>query len=423
MRTELFQLATTGRVKHLVISVDGNELITEWWTSKDGEDGKRQETREVIYGKNQGRSNETSDEEQALLEHERKVRKKKEEGYVESLDEAITGEDVVVDSVLTQSFAPSKPISKLPDSADPFDGTWLAERKHDGACLLLHNTGTEKVVYTRRMLPITDIVSVVPDVKNILDQVPPRSLVIGELVAFDANSIENPKVLRGVTTDKTTVEKSQERYDKLAGEGYYFKMFVFDVIFWHGHDVTGQGFLDRAVHTKHFNDRDIQVFTKDLANAARKADWEGYILRKADDTITYTTNGKPKRRGGYKFKFLETADCVVIGVKAGAGKHDTRAAKFHLAQYENGELVDCGWAGPGQLGEERMDEITADLVAVGFDPTQYYEEEFQLPEEEYFAVEIEYQSRQPRNDKGQLCFEFPIILRTREDKPLAECEV
>ena len=30
---------------------------------------------------------------------------------------------------------------------------------------------------------------------------------------------------------------------------------------------------------------------------------------------------------------------------------------------------------------------------------------------------------QERNDKGQLCFEFPIIIRTREDKPLNECEV
>jgi hypothetical protein len=38
-------------------------------------------------------------------------------------------------------------------------------------------------------------------------------------------------------------------------------------------------------------------------------------------------------------------------------------------------------------------------------------------------MKLEYQSRQDRNDKGQLCFEFPIIIRTREDKPLSECEV
>jgi len=49
--------------------------------------------------------------------------------------------------------------------------------------------------------------------------------------------------------------------------------------------------------------------------------------------------------------------------------------------------------------------------------------ESELKEKDWFAVELEYQSRQDRNDKGQLCFEFPIIIRTREDKPLSECEV
>ena len=42
MKTVLYQLAETGRLKHLVISVEGNMIVTEWWTSKDGEDGKKQ---------------------------------------------------------------------------------------------------------------------------------------------------------------------------------------------------------------------------------------------------------------------------------------------------------------------------------------------------------------------------------------------
>ena len=53
----------------------------------------------------------------------------------------------------------------------------------------------------------------------------------------------------------------------------------------------------------------------------------------------------------------------------------------------------------------------------------YNLEKQDLKEEDWFAVELEFQSRQARNKKGQLCFEFPIITRTREDNPLAECEV
>ena len=168
MKTVLYQLAETGRLKHLVISVEGNMIVTEWWTSKDGEDGKKQITRETILGKNTGRSNETSDAEQAILEYERKVRKKKEEGYVESLESALSGHAAVVNEILPSSFAPCKPINKLKPKHDPFDGSWIAERKYNGVCILLQNTGKELVAYSRRIKPITELVSVVPDiVKNL----------------------------------------------------------------------------------------------------------------------------------------------------------------------------------------------------------------------------------------------------------------
>ena len=69
-------------------------------------------------------------------------------------------------------------------------------------------------------------------------------------------------------------------------------------------------------------------------------------------------------------------------------------------------------------GKDRVDEVTNKSM-----PRIYKLEDTELNEKDWFAVELEYQSRQERNDKGQLCFEFPIIIRTREDKPLKECEV
>ena len=92
------------------------------------------------------------------------VRVLKEEGYVENREDAVIGEIAVVNSVLTQAFAPSKPISKLKEKDDPYDGNWLAERKHNGSCILLHNTGNEQIGYTRRIKPITEILSVVPQI-------------------------------------------------------------------------------------------------------------------------------------------------------------------------------------------------------------------------------------------------------------------
>ena len=424
MKTTLYQLHLTGRLKHMVIEVNGNQIITEWWTSKDDEDGKRQITKETVYGKNQGRSNETSDEEQAILEFERKVKKKKEEGYVENKEDAIIGEEIVVSSTLTQSFAPCKPISKIKEKDNPFDGTWLAERKYNGSCILLHNTGKKRIGYTRRIKPITEILSVVNEIKNALDKVPDESLVIGELVAFDENGQEDPKVLKAVTTETTTETKAKSKYDSLVSDGYVFKYNVFDVIFWYGEDVTDRTFLERLEITKFFGERKISTFSEEIESKAKQDSWEGFILRKAEDGITYTMNGKPKRKGSYKFKFIETTDCIVTRVCPGSGKHEVRFARFRLYQYENSPffdepvLVDCGWAGGGRLGEENMDNLTSELIQKG-----YKLEDTELNEDDWFAVELEYQSRQERNDKGQLCFEFPIIIRTREDKPLNECEV
>ena len=424
MKTTLYQLHLTGRLKHMVIEVKKNQIITEWWTSKEDEDGKKQITKETVYGKNKGRANETSDEEQAILEFERKVKKKKEEGYVENKEDAIIGEEIVVSSTLTQSFAPCKPISKIKEKDDAYDGTWLAERKYNGSCILLHNTGKKRIGYTRRIKPITEILSIVDEIKTNLGKLPDESLVIGELVAFDSNGQEDPKVLKAVTTETTTEAKAKSKYDSLLSEGYTFRYNVFDVIFWYGEDVTDRTFLERLEITKFFGEREIETFTREMSEKAKQSDWEGFILRQAEDSITFTMNGKPKRKGSYKFKFIETTDCIVARVCPGSGKHEVRFARFRLYQYENSPffeepvLVDCGWAGGGRLGEENMDKVTAELLEKG-----YKLEDTELNEKDWFAVELEYQSRQERNDKGQLCFEFPIIIRTREDKPLKECEV
>ena len=213
MKTTLYQLHLTGRLKHMIIEVKDNVIITEWWTSKEEEDGKKQITEETVNGKNKGRSNETTDNEQAVLEYERKIKKKKEEGYVENREDAILGEEIVVSSTLTQSFAPCKPISKLKKDDNPYDGNWLAERKFDGSCILLHNTGTEKIGYTRRIKPITEILSVVNEIRDALEKIPEESLIIGELIAFDRDGKEDPKVLKAVTTETTTEAKAKNKYN------------------------------------------------------------------------------------------------------------------------------------------------------------------------------------------------------------------
>jgi hypothetical protein len=51
MKTTLYQLHLTGRLKHMIIEVKNNIIITEWWTSKEDEDGKKQLLKKQFTGK------------------------------------------------------------------------------------------------------------------------------------------------------------------------------------------------------------------------------------------------------------------------------------------------------------------------------------------------------------------------------------
>ena len=416
----LYQLSSTGKIKVQILTATANVLHTEWYTvdPKTNKESKHQETSETVEGKNQGRSNGTTAEQQTILEWERKITKKKEEGYSETMPSEENTAEVNLAKVMPQEFAPSKPISEKP--AQPFDGSWLAERKYDGQCVLLHNTGSESITYSRRMIQNTAVATVIADVADKLAKVPSQSLFIGEVIATK-NGKNEPRLLKGLLSDKTTAAKAKERYDALLADGVTVEFKCYDVLFLNGEDCTAKPFTERlAVTEKLFGKRDIEVFTEKLAAKGKKLGWEGYILRQADSTIGFTLNGKPKRLGGNKYKYLTETDVIVTGIANGKGKHANRFARFYLSQYKDGQLINCGWAGQGQLTDKQLDELTSAFLSKGY----VIGKEQKLATADWFMLELEYQSRQEMNDEGEYCFEFGIPLRVREnhEKSFTECE-
>jgi ATP-dependent DNA ligase len=121
--------------------------------------------------------------------------------------------------------------------------------------------------------------------------------------------------------------------------------------------------------------------------------------------VTYTLNGKADRAGAYKFKFMKEDDFVVTEVALGeSGKHAVVYAKFHLAQYDKkGNLVDCGWAGPGTLTMEQLTQYTKEIKSG----------KLELP----FVVEVEF-----RDWTSSAKLEHPVIQRVRFDKSPNECK-
>lgn len=81
---ELFALDKKGNFKHWTVEVEGNTIIVKHGRYK----GKMQEQRTVCEGKNIGRSNETTPEQQALFESESKYNKQLDKLYRPTQDEA-----------------------------------------------------------------------------------------------------------------------------------------------------------------------------------------------------------------------------------------------------------------------------------------------------------------------------------------------
>lgn len=80
---KLFALSSTGKIKTWMIEAAGNNMIESWGYI----DGKIQSQSKVVRGKNIGRANETSDEEQCISECQSKWQKKVDEQYATSLDD------------------------------------------------------------------------------------------------------------------------------------------------------------------------------------------------------------------------------------------------------------------------------------------------------------------------------------------------
>lgn len=405
----LYQKASSDRTKHLLISTHGHTLKTVWYTSKDGIDGAKQETNDIIEGLNKGKLNETTAIQQCHLEFDRKVKKKMDDGYVLFGTQLTEIKNTTIDLTerLQTSFAPCKPISEKPSWA--IGPNAIAEKKFNGMCLIMHNTSTEKITYTRKIIDITNIVTVIPDVYTKLNSVPSQSIVVGELIAIDKNGKEDLRPLKALTTEKTTAQKAAIRYSEHVINGYTFQFKPYEIYFHEGKDVTKLPFTDRnAILEEIFGTRTLyQGLTKEMLVEAKKQGWEGFILRHKDSTVEFTLNGKPKRTGAWKYKFTDTADCFITEATLGSGKHKNRYTHFHLGQYDSkGNLIDCGWAGPGTLTEEQLDDIA-----------KFYNSK----PDKFLVVELEFASRQDQNEEGQICFEFPVILQIRDDKTHEEC--
>ena len=151
----LYKKTATGAIQRWDISVLSNTITTVW--GQDG--GAMQETSDVITkGKNIGRSNETTPEEQALAEATARHEKQRKKGYIASREDAEAGKlDEIIEGGVLPMLA-----TKWKDRAKKIEYPVFVQPKLDGhRCVAIFDDVGKVTLWTRTRKPITGLPHIV----------------------------------------------------------------------------------------------------------------------------------------------------------------------------------------------------------------------------------------------------------------------
>lgn len=154
----LFKRTSTGAIQLWTIGVDKNVIVVNFGQK----DGKIQHTEETIKeGKNTGKSNETTPEEQALAEATSKWEGKVKKGYVEDIARAAAGEkdiDGGFDCMLAQKHKDHKHKIKYPAYTQP--------KLNGHRCLAIVDNGVA-TLWSRTRKPITSCPHIIEELQAV----------------------------------------------------------------------------------------------------------------------------------------------------------------------------------------------------------------------------------------------------------------
>ena len=143
----LYKVDTKGKIRQWTVKVKNNSF----WTEQGLIDGKIVINKPTITTtKNEGRSNETSPEQQALAEASAKYTKYLDKGYVENVD------DVHKITLYTPMLA-----QKFEDRVDGLEFPLYSQPKLDGVRCVVYMQDGELVAKSRQGKPIDSVVEAI----------------------------------------------------------------------------------------------------------------------------------------------------------------------------------------------------------------------------------------------------------------------
>lgn len=202
----LYKVDTKGKIRQWTVKVKNNSF----WTEQGLVDGKIVINKPTITTtKNEGRSNETSPEQQALAEASAKYTKYLDKGYVEN------AEDVHKITLYTPMLA-----QKFEDRVDGLEFPLYSQPKLDGVRCIVYMQDGELVAKSRQGKPIDSVVHILDELQPFFAE-NPNAILDGELYNHDYKNDFNKIIslvrkMKPVRSEKDTDKTFAKKEEKFA---------------------------------------------------------------------------------------------------------------------------------------------------------------------------------------------------------------
>ena len=297
------------------------------------------------------------------------------------------------------------------------------EFKYDGFRMLIHRSGRDIKLFTRRLEEVTKQFPEVVD--YIRDCIKSDDFILDtEAVGFD------PKTGK-YQPFQSVSQRIKRKYDiEKVAEELPVELNVFDVLYLNGNNYLAEPYskrreaIEKVVKPK---DKKLvlarQIITEDLAEAqkfyeeALKSGEEGVMAKNLDGIY------QPGSRVGFGVKVkpvMESLDLVVVGGEWGTGKRSGWLTSLIVACRDGNRFLEIGRFGTG-LKELEEEGVSFEEMTNLLKPLIIEEEGKEVRVKPKVIVEIHYEEIQksPTYSSGY-ALRFPRFIRLRDDKPLSE---
>ncbi len=305
----LFKQNNTGKIQQWTVSVSGNVVTTEY--GQVG--GKLMTTSDTIKGKNAGKSNETTDEEQAQIKADQLFEAKTKEGYVVDIEAAKETKNSLDGVEPMLAF----PIEKKP-KAVIFPA--YVQPKLDGLRCIAVVTEGKCVLYSRSQKVIPTVPHINLQIELVCEYNDIRNLTLdGELYNHEDKDNFN-RIISLVKRDEPHPDCAHMQYhlyDVVAAGTWFSRTKPLE---WF--DTNNTSPL-RQVPYRQVDSQDElnQAFVDYVAEG-----YEGAMYRSA--TMPYENK---RSTGLLKIKTMQDEEFTIIGVEEGNGKLQGKAGAFVCA--------------------------------------------------------------------------------------------